>query len=222
MFTGIVQAMGTVRRLEANPFGVRLIVDPASLPRPLPGEGGSVCVSGVCLTHTDPGPVDRECLAFDVIRETLDKTNLGSLREGGKVNLELSLTPSTPMGGHFVQGHVDALGRVVEVIADEAQWRITYEVDPAILRFIIPKGSVALDGVSMTIATVDVRSSRFTVALIPTTLRETTLGAKRVGDTSNIETDMIARAIVHQLSLMGEGEEDEGVTLETLRKAGFT
>lgn len=222
MFTGIVQTLGRVRRIQANPFGARLIIDPAGWDH-RPAAGDSVCVNGVCLTHTEPDKGDEGCFAFDVIRETLDRTNLGDLRQGGPVNLEPSLTASTPMGGHFVQGHVDAVAKVVHVVEGEEEWRITHEVDRQTLRCIIPKGSVALDGVSMTIASVDVKAGRFDVALIPTTIEVTTLGTKRVGDTTNIETDMIARAIVHQLTMMSQGVEEasQGVTLEGLRKAGF-
>jgi len=220
MFTGLVQTMGRVGRVETNAFGVRLMIDPAGWEySPAPGE--SICVNGVCLTHTPPDREDQaDWFAFDVILETLDKTNLGSLHEGDPVNLEPSLTPTTPMGGHFVQGHVDGIGRVVEVVAGEEQRRLTYETTPAVMRYVIPKGSIALDGVSMTIASVEAASNRFSVALIPTTIRETTLGRMRVGDESNLETDMIARAVVHQLEMMGGGE-GEAVTIQTLRRAGF-
>ncbi len=215
MFTGIIQAIGTVARLTPNAFGAQLVI--AAPPWDCrPSEGDSICVNGVCLTYTPQG----EGLAFDVVRETLDRSTLGALRPGDRVNLESSLTPATPIGGHFVQGHIDGLGRVVEVYDGADEWRTTIAAEPDVMRCIIPKGSVALDGVSLTVASVDSAAGRFAVALIPTTLKLTTLAESQVGDALNIETDILARTVVHTLEQMNAA--GGGLTLDKLRDAGFT
>lgn len=201
MFTGIVQAIGTVIRVVESGAGVRVEIDPgvwAYCPTP----GDSVAVSGVCLTHAPADGAARP-LVFDVIGETLKRTTLGELVAGSRVNLEPSLTASTPIAGHFVQGHVDAVGRVVVVRSDPTDYRVTIEVPVEAMRHIIPKGSVAIDGVSLTVAEADAAARRFTVALIPTTLRETTLGERRAGDAVNIETDMLVRAALWSLREFG-------------------
>jgi len=228
MFTGIVQTMGRVEAATKNAFGVRLIVAPgddeAWAAQPFPPEGDSIAVNGCCLTHA-PKPGDAlGQLAFDVIAETLDKTNLGRLSAGDAVNLERSLTASTPIAGHFVQGHVDGVGAVRDIRAAEAEHVVTIAPPAALMPYIVPKGSVAVNGVSLTIASVDTSSNAFTVALIPTTLAITTLGAAKVGDAVNLEADMIAKTVVNWLSLQfGEQGKaaDAALTMDKLREAGF-
>ena len=218
MFTGIVENTGTVVSAAPNAFGVRLLVDGGAFShRPAPGD--SIAVNGVCLTHA-PKPDDPPAhLAFDVIRETLDRTSLGGLRAGSRVNLEASLRADTPIAGHFVQGHVDATGTVAEVYDGADEWRTTIAVEPALMKFIVPKGSIAVDGVSLTIASVDTAANRFAVALIPTTLELTTLKDRRAGERVNLETDMVVRTVVHYLELQrGEGA---ALSLDRLRDAGF-
>jgi riboflavin synthase len=217
MFTGIVERKGQVAAVTPNAFGVRLRIEAAGWSyRPTPGD--SIAVNGVCLTQA-PDAEGDEALAFDVIRETLERTNLGDLSVGDAVNLESSLTAAKPIAGHFVQGHVDARGRVAAVHAGADEWRLSVEVDPAAMACVVPKGSIAIDGVSLTVAGVDTAASRFSVALIPTTLRLTTLGEREVGDAVNVETDMLARTVVHYLRLQqGEGA---SLDLEKLRQAGF-
>lgn len=206
MFTGIVQAVGTVVRVTPSEAGARIEIDPDARKvwAYAPPAGDSIAVSGVCLTHAPHGAEPRP-LVFDVIAETLRRTTLGKLVVGARVNLEASLTASTPIAGHFVQGHVDAIGRVVEVRSDPADYRVTVEVPAEAMRHVIPKGSVAIDGVSLTVADADAAARRFTVALIPTTLRGTTLGERRVGDAVNIETDMLVRAALWSLREFGRG-----------------
>jgi len=218
MFTGIIQALGRIARIEPNAFGQRLIVDPGGWDY-RPDDGDSIAVNGVCLTCTAEGAGDQ--FAFDVIRETLDRSTLGKLRVGDPVNLESSLTPDTPMGGHFVQGHVDGLGAITHIESTAEQWRGTIQCDVAVMPCVIPKGSVAIDGVSLTIASVDVAARTFDVALIPSTLRMTNLGAAKVGDRVNLETDLIARTIVHWLSHFAGQGGAAGLTLDKLRDAGF-
>jgi len=218
MFTGIIEATGSVASIQPNDFGARLLISPDKFAyQPLPGD--SIAVNGVCLTHAPREGESTKELAFDVIRETLARTSLGELQPGSSVNLEASLRADTPIAGHFVQGHVDGLGTVAEVDDGADEWRTTIEVEPALMKYIVPKGSIAIDGVSLTIATVDIPANRFSVALIPTTLKRTTLTDRKVGDRVNLETDMIARTVVHYLELRRGGEAT--LTLDKLRDAGF-
>ena len=199
MFTGIVQARGRVAALERNPFGVRLTIDPYR-GRGWPPQGvalshgDSICVSGVCLTLAQRGD---KGLTFDVIAETLAKTTLGGLAVGSEVNLESSLTASTPLGGHFMQGHVDGIGEVVNVTATPQEHRITIAPPAELMDYIVPKGCIAVDGVSLTIAAVG--GAGFDVALIPTTLEMTTLAKLAVGSRVNLESDILARTVVHYM-----------------------
>ena len=226
MFTGIVSGRGVVKSVEPNYFGVRLTVDPAGWAYK-PTHGDSIANNGVCLTHapapgTGSGSGDTEGdLVFDVIRQTLETTNLGELGVGDAVNLESSVTADTPMAGHFVQGHVDGTGEVTAIKKGSDEVRLTIGVSAEQMRLMVPKGSVAIDGVSLTIAEVDAGAGTFTVALIPTTLDLTNLGDRREGDRVNLESDMIVRSIVHVLETMGEGGEGAGVTLDGLRRAGY-
>lgn len=202
MFTGLVQAVGTVRRLEPSPAGVRLVVEPVG-PRGgwgyVPGLGESISVSGCCLTVAG---VSEGAWAFDVVRETLSKTTLGGLAAGSLVNLEHSVTPATLLGGHLVQGHVDGVG-VVERVDRGADWRVRVRSPAGLMEYMTPKGSVAVEGVSLTLAAVDVAAGWFEVALIPTTLEVTTLGGLRDGDRVNLEADAMAKTVVHWLKNFG-------------------
>lgn len=216
MFTGIVQARGQVAALDRNAFGARLAIDlagwrPAGAPI---APGDSICVSGVCLTVAG---IAGDRLEFDVIAETLARTTLGDLRRGARVNLEPSLTASTPLGGHLVQGHVDGVGPVASVRSTAEEWRLTVTPPSDLMDYIVPKGSVAIDGVSLTIAAVT--ESQVQVALIPTTLRLTTLSELRQGDRVNLECDVVARTVVHWLRRQaGKGS---GLSLDALHRAGF-
>ncbi|UCF33244.1 MAG: riboflavin synthase [Phycisphaerales bacterium] len=213
MFTGIIEAVGTVTSVTAHSGGKRLSIDVgpmASEARP----GASVCVSGVCLTVAGVRP---PVLEFDVITETLNKSTLGGLAAGDNVNLERSLRAGDRIDGHFVQGHVDGTATVTRVVSTSEQYVIHLRTEPHLRPYIVPKGSVAVDGVSLTIAGVE--GDVFSVALIPTTLRETTLQQLTAGDRVNVETDIIARTIVHQLSRIGSS--DKGVSMEMLKEAGY-
>ncbi|MHB1158634.1 MAG: riboflavin synthase [Phycisphaerales bacterium] len=226
MFTGIIQARGSIASLQPNAFGARLRIDRGKWSyQPMPGD--SIAVNGVCLTHapaSDPPGADPAPLCFDVIRETLARTNLGSLKVGDQVNLESSLRADTPIAGHFVQGHVDAVGKITGIHSGQDEYRLTVAVDSDVMPFIVPKGSIAIDGVSLTIASVNVvapGSNSFTVALIPTTLDLTTLGSHHIGDTVNLETDMIVRSVVHVLTLQGIVKPASTLTMDKLLDAGF-
>lgn len=223
MFTGIVQALGILIGQTDTDAGKRLTVSLAELAGARITPGDSICVSGVCLTVVK---VANGNATFDVVTETLRRSSLGAKNIADRVNLELSLRPDSFVGGHFVQGHVDALGRIVNIQSDPGDWRITIEVPAEARSAIVPKGSVAIDGVSMTVA--EVSGNTFTVAVIPTTLEMTTLSALSVGDPINVETDIIARTVVHYLEQMRGGngggpplELAKSLTLEKLKEQGF-
>jgi riboflavin synthase len=189
MFTGLVREMGRVVRLERSSGGAVLVVE-APLTAPGAALGDSIAVSGVCLTVTAR---EGSRLSFDASGETLSLTTLGGLKPGDPVNIEESLTPSARMGGHFVLGHVDGVGRVDSVRPAGASAIMAVRVPSGLERYLVPKGSVAVDGVSLTINTV--RGTVFTVNLIPHTLARVTLGRRRKGDPVNIETDILVKSV---------------------------
>lgn len=195
MFTGLVETTGTVRSIDPSAAGVRLTIDPGGWAH-RPTEGESIAVSGCCLTVA--GVAAGGAIAFDVIPETLRMTILGGLTPGSRVNLEHSLRADSLLGGHFVQGHVDGVGEVVSVVKGE-EWRVRVRPPAGLMRFMAPKGSVALDGVSLTLADLSVEEGWIEVALIPTTLEITTLGELAPGSRVNIEADILAKTVVHHL-----------------------
>ena len=188
MFTGLVAATAKVSSVEPDGDGVRLEVE-----TPLAGElgqGDSIAVNGVCLTAVDP---DASRFRADVMAETLRRSSLGPLGAGDEVNVELPLRAGDRLGGHVVQGHVDGTG-VVASVADEGFARVVrIECEPDLLRYVVEKGSIALDGVSLTVAEVDERG--FTVSLIPETLERTTLGRAGPGRAVNLEVDVLAKYV---------------------------
>lgn len=188
MFTGLVQELGTVEELEDVKDGVRVTVA-ASLTEHL-AEGGSVAVNGVCLTAT---AVRDHRFQAEVMNETRTRTSLAEVAPGTEVNLELPLRAGDPLGGHIVQGHVDGVGRVAGIEADGFARRVRIEAEPELLRYVVQKGSITVDGVSLTVAGVDDRS--FTVSLIPETLERTNLGAAKAGTRVNLEVDILAKYV---------------------------
>ncbi len=212
MFTGIVERTGEITTAREVPGGRRLAVDAGPIARDCK-LGSSVCISGVCLTVVR---ANGDTLEFDVIRETLLKSTLGSKRVGDQVNLERSLCVGDRLDGHFMQGHVEGTAIVDQVTASPQENVLRLRPAAELMPYIIPKGSVAVDGVSLTIA--EVTRDSFSVALIPTTLERTSLSSLAVGDHVNIETDIIARTTVHRLSEMAS---TGGLTIDTLREAGF-
>jgi riboflavin synthase len=188
MFTGLVQDLGTIEELDRHENGARLTIS-ASLAVEL-REGDSVAVNGVCLTAT---AVRDHRFRADAMNETLERSTLGSLRPGAQVNLELPLRASDRLGGHIVQGHVDGIGEVAETAADGIARRIRVRAPAEVLRYVVQKGSIALDGVSLTVVDVDERS--FTVSLIPETLERTNLDEASPGRALNLEADVLAKYV---------------------------
>ncbi len=211
MFTGIVEEMGSVKTLRREAGAARLTVSASTV---LGGTavGDSICVNGVCLTVVELGKAE---FSADVAVETLAVTNLGELKVGTRVNLERALQLSARIGGHLVSGHVDGVGRVREKRMEGNGWRIFIDAPDAVLRYVIKKGSIAVDGISLTVADTDTKG--FSIAMIPHTAKLTTPGFKAAGDTVNLEADIIGKYVEKLVSGRVEGE----VSLETLKRAGF-
>jgi riboflavin synthase len=188
MFTGIVLAKGRLSSITERGGDLELSIDAAGLPDARINIGDSIAVQGACLTVTRR---QGTCFFADVSRETMAKTTLGRLNAGSSVNLEPSLRAGDALGGHMVSGHVDALGRLRKMTEDGRSRRMEFELPSDLMRFVAPKGSICIDGVSLTVNKVE--GVRFDVNIIPHTLKETTLGELRVEDQVNIEIDVVAR-----------------------------
>ena len=204
VLTGIVEEIGEVVDIVRPDHGgggsARLRVrGPKVTADAAPGD--SISVNGVCLTVVDP---DAESFGVDVIAETLARSNLGDLRAGARVDLERALAAGARLGGHIVQGHVDGTGAVERIDRDPSQTTIRFAADPGLMRYVIEKGSIAVDGVSLTVIAVD--DAGFSVGLIPTTLRETVLGTRTVGETVNLEVDVVAKYVERLTQAHRSGE----------------
>jgi len=189
VFTGIVRERGRVLTAEENGGGVRLRIA-APHTAASASLGDSVSVSGVCLTAV---AVDDGELAFDAVPETLARTTLAEITAGAEVNLEPALRAGEPLGGHYVQGHVDGIGQVRSLEPEGDGARLRLDVPPELLRYCVEKGSITVDGVSLTVAALD--DAGFAVALVPHTLAATTLGAAKPGDAVNLEVDVLAKYV---------------------------
>jgi riboflavin synthase len=200
MFTGLIGDLGTVLALDRDGEGARVRVGTALAAELAPGD--SVAVNGVCLTATE---VAEDAFAADAISETLCRTSLGTLRAGSRVNVELPLRASDRLGGHVVQGHVDATGTVREIREEGFSRVLAIEAPAEILRHLVEKGSVALDGVSLTVSALG--EDGFEVSLIPETLTRTNLGTLAPGDAVNIETDILAKHVARliEVGALGAG-----------------
>jgi len=190
MFTGIVQGVATVRAVEPRGGDVTLVFDTAGISLADIELGGSIAVSGVCLTATR---FDAASFAADVSRETLSLTTLGSWVVGSRVNLEKALLAGQALGGHYVTGHVDGVGELVSRHDDARSVRMEFRVPPELARYVARKGSICIDGVSLTVN--GARGDRFDVNLVPHTLEVTTLGGLQAGSRVNLEVDIIARYV---------------------------
>ncbi len=217
MFTGIIQALGSVEQSEARDGDIRLGIDCGDLNLSRTQIGDSIAVNGVCLTVIELGD---QSFSADVSVETMNKTSLDSLAAGSPVNLEPALTLNDALGGHLVSGHVDGLGTMLEMQADARSIRYRFEVEPALQHYIAAKGSVTVDGTSLTVNSID--GNRFDVNIVPHTQQKTVFQYYQPGSRVNIEVDIIARYLERLLQGRAEISADKDQQmLETLIKSGF-
>jgi riboflavin synthase len=216
MFTGIVEEVGSVSRVQRSGSGYELTIRAQTV---LSGTklGDSIAVNGVCLTVTGLTAVN---FTVGLSPETRARTSLEHLREGKRVNLERALTPSSRMGGHFVQGHVDGVGTITAFRPDaDALW-VTVNAPPEVMRYVVPKGFIALDGVSLTV--VDVTSSSFTVTLVAYTQQQITLPQQKAGDQINIEVDILGKYIEKQMDIRFGKVASPDISLGFLAEHGYS
>jgi riboflavin synthase len=193
MFTGLVEHVGAIESIERGEAGARIRVDAGPLAEGL-AKSGSIAVNGCCLTAVG---ISKKTFAADLSGETLRRTSLGEMKPGARVNLERPLTAMKELGGHFVQGHVDGVGRVARLEAEGANWWFAVQVPGELARYIAMKGSIALDGISLTVA--GWRDGIVETAIIPFTYEHTNLSSLRVGDPVNIECDILAKYVERQM-----------------------
>lgn len=216
MFTGLIEAVCLVNSVRRNADSLQIGIDLGEITRDAK-TGESIAVNGVCLTISS---VQQNTAYFNISGETVKKTNLEELSSSSFVNIERSLLPTDRLGGHFVQGHIDGTGKILEIQSRGQFADITFSTGPELLQMMVPKGSVAVDGISLTIA--EINEKGFKTAIIPDTLDRTTLGRAKTGDNVNIETDIIAKLIKKQLdSVFGKSPRRERLTIEKLEKSGF-
>lgn len=194
MFTGIIEELGSVRSIEERGENARIVID-ARVVTEGTNHGDSIAVNGVCLTALD---IHHDSFAADVSRETLLRSTLGSLKPGAPVNLERAVTPATRLGGHMVQGHVDARGQFLSVESHGESWTLRIAYPPEIARYLVFKGSVAVEGISLTIA--NLAEDYFEIAIIPKTWEVTNLSHLKPGDSVNLEVDVISKYVERLLA----------------------
>lgn len=210
MFTGIIEEIGTIRGIRRGNRSVVLEVGAAKVLEDTK-VGDSIATNGVCLTVTTMG---NGGFTADVMPETMERSNLGGLKPGDRVNLERALCLNSRLGGHWVAGHIDGTGRIADRVKDENAVWLTVRTAPEILRYVVDKGSVAIDGVSLTVAYVD--EAVFKVSVIPHTQEETTLTGKRAGEVVNLENDMIVKYVEKLMK-----QPQKGLSLDFLQANGF-
>ena len=215
MFTGIVEELAQIKSIEPKSKGIRYIISSEVVVDDLK-IGDSISVNGVCLTIVKRG---KDSFCMDLVEETLNKSNLGELKVGDSVNLERAMKVSDRLGGHIVQGHVETLGVILEKQIQDEEAILSVGLDPEWMRFCIPKGSITLDGVSLTIARIN--GNIIEIALIPHTLENTTLGIKGKSETLNIETDIIGKYIDRLLSFDAEEEIIDTNILKAIRNIQY-
>jgi riboflavin synthase len=216
MFTGIIEELGQVRSIEKRGEGVRLIIEARTVTEGT-HEGDSIAVNGVCLTALD---VRADSFSADGSRETLQRSTLGTLRAGSPVNLERAVTPSTRLGGHIVQGHVDGRGRFLNATQHGGSWTVRIAYPPEMARYLVFKGSVSVEGISLTVAALT--DEYFEIAIIPKTWAVTNLSRLRAGDEVNLEADIIAKYVERILTVKTNlKDESSSLTMEKLRNLGY-
>jgi riboflavin synthase len=214
MFTGIIEELGKVSAFEKRGDGARIEVS-AQLVTKDSNEGDSIAVNGVCLTALD---TKADSFSADVSGETLRASTLGNLKVGSEVNLERAVTPQTRLGGHIVQGHVDARGKFVSAVQSGDFWTVRINFPEEIGQYLVYKGSISVQGISLTVA--DLTDEYFEIAVIPKTWELTNLSSLKDGDEVNLEADVIAK-YVERIMLYGKREKGEDITMEKLEKLGF-
>lgn len=215
MFTGLVEELGIIKAINNGPQSSQLTIS-ADIVLADVKLGDSIAVNGVCLTVVD---FNTQQFQAQVMAETLQKTNLRELKIGAKVNLERALRMGDRLGGHLVSGHVDGIGKIVEQTRHDIAIVTRIAASDDVLNYLIPKGSVAIDGISLTV--VDVKENDFTVSLIPHTMSITTLGLKKVGDYVNLETDMIGKYVKKFTNNQTEKQQGKSLSLSFLAENGF-
>lgn len=198
MFTGLVEELGRVAALEPSGDGIRLRIDAETVLDDIE-LGASIAINGVCLTVVD---FDNTSFSIDAVPETMERSNLNELEPESMVNLERAVRASDRLGGHIVQGHVDATTRIIEIEPyDDGSFRYDFELSDELAPYVVEKGSITLDGISLTIASLG--DDQFSIAVIPHTAEVTTLGSRRVGDELNVEVDVLAKYVERHLALKG-------------------
>ena len=221
MFTGIIQTTGILSSIDTRGGDVRLQVDAQGLSNEVIALGDSIAVNGVCLTVVDQQKAANQyLLAFDVSRESIDTTLIGQWQRGQRVNLELAMLPTTRFGGHIVSGHVDGVGEYVRQQEDARSWRIWFSAPKQLLRYIATKGSITIDGISLTVNGVE--ADEFHVNIVPHTLQMTTLGDRKPGDGVHLEIDVVARYLERLLTAdADEKNAGDGISADLLRQHGY-
>ncbi len=215
LFTGIIEEIGTVRAITKSEKAARISIDATKVLEDVK-LGDSISTNGVCLTVTN---FSKSNFTVDVMAETIRRSNLGLLSPGMEVNLERSLKASDRLGGHIVSGHIDGIGKIIDLKKEDNAIWITVSADRNLLRYIISKGSIAIDGISLTVAYVD--DNNFQVSIIPHTKEYTTLLQKKVGDVVNLECDLVGKYI-EKLMVYGKNDSGESkIDMEFLQRNGF-
>jgi riboflavin synthase len=215
LFTGIIEELGQIAALERGADGAKIKIAARVVTKDT-NEGDSISVNGVCLTALD---VKADGFTADVSQETLDKSTLGRLQAGARVNLERAVTPSTRLGGHIVQGHVDSRGKFVSATRNGDFWTVRVSYPREIGQYLVYKGSISVEGISLTIAALG--ADYFEIAVIPKTWELTNLSGLKAGDEVNLEVDVIAKYVERILLYGRAAAESENITIEKLSKLGF-
>ncbi|MBW9151214.1 riboflavin synthase [Clostridium estertheticum] len=215
MFTGLIEEIGKIKSIAKETKSARITVDASEIMSGMK-IGDSVCTNGVCLTVTE---FNQNSFSVDVMAETMRCSNLGGLKQGSCVNLERALRASDRLGGHIVSGHIDGLGTVVDLTIEENATWVSVETSSDILKYIVHKGSIAIDGISLTVAYVD--ENIFKVSIIPHTKGETTLVTKKIGEVVNLESDIMAKYVEKLLQYRETPKEKKSIGMDFLEKNGF-
>ncbi|MBX4268124.1 riboflavin synthase [Clostridium estertheticum] len=215
MFTGLIEEIGNIKSIAKKTKSARITINAKEIMSGIK-IGDSVCTNGVCLTVTD---LSQNSFSVDVMAETMRCSNLGGLKQGSRVNLERALRASDRLGGHIVSGHIDGLGTVVDLSIEENATWVSVETSSDILKYIVNKGSITIDGISLTVAYVD--ENIFKVSIIPHTKGETTLVTKKIGEVVNLESDMMAKYVEKLLQYRETPKEKKSIGMDFLEKNGF-